>query len=129
MKTLRFGVSRSVAAAVVLAALALPAAAQNAGQSMPTDAAATPGMNMNAPGMNMNMGGGQGPAMNMPRMQGMRCPMMHQKRCGMMRHRGGMHMLPMPRLPPGNDKLQLQMEAEILQKIGEIQGKYASQLP
>ncbi len=124
MKTLRSGVSRSLAAAVVLAALALPAAAQTAGESTPMDAAAPQGMNM-------NMGGGQGPAMGMPRMQGMRCPMMHDKRCGMMRHRGtGMsRMLPMPRLPPGNDKLQLQMEAEILQKIGEIQGKYASQLP
>ena len=34
-----------------------------------------------------------------------------------------------PRLPPGHDKLQLQMEAEILQMVGEIQAKYASQLP
>lgn len=63
-------------------------------------------------------------------MSGMKMHHMHGKRCPMMRGHGGMpQMLHMPRLPPGNDKLQLQMEAEILQKIGEIQGKYANQLP
>jgi len=46
---------------------------------------------------------------------------------GMMQ--GGMvgHML--PQLPPGNEKLQLQMQAEILQKTGEIMRKYADQIP
>ncbi len=33
-----------------------------------------------------------------------------------------------PRLPEGNDKLQLKMEAEVYQKIGEIMAKYAEQL-
>lgn len=39
---------------------------------------------------------------------------------------GGMmgHML--PQLPPGNEKLQLQMHAEVMQKIGEIEAKYAN---
>ena len=33
-----------------------------------------------------------------------------------------------PRLPPGNEKLQLKMRAEIMQKTGEILSKYADQL-
>lgn len=37
---------------------------------------------------------------------------------------GGM----MPQLPPGNEKLQVQMQAEIMQKVGEIAGKYAAQV-
>lgn len=58
----------------------------------------------------------------------------HGKRCAMhdkMMSRG--HHMPqmimIPRLPHGNDKLQLQMHAEILQKVGEIEAKYAAQLP
>lgn len=41
---------------------------------------------------------------------------------------GGMtgHML--PQLPPGNEKLQLQMHAEMLQKMGEIVARYADQI-
>ena len=45
---------------------------------------------------------------------------------GMMGHGmmgGGM----MPQLPPGNEKLQVQMHAEIMQKVGEIVAKYAAQ--
>ena len=37
-------------------------------------------------------------------------------------------MIMMPRLPAGNEKLELEMHAEILQKIGEIEAKYAAQL-
>jgi hypothetical protein len=49
-------------------------------------------------------------------MQGMMsgCPMMG----------GGM----MPQLPPGNEKLQLQMWGEMMQKMGEIASKYAVQV-
>lgn len=36
------------------------------------------------------------------------------------------HML--PQLPPGNEKLQLQMQAEMMQKMGEIVAKYAAQI-
>lgn len=43
----------------------------------------------------------------------------------MMRARGGHAM---PQLPPGNEKLQLQMHAEIMQKVGEILSKYAAQV-
>lgn len=41
---------------------------------------------------------------------------------------GGMtgHML--PQLPPGNEKLQLQMQAEMMQKMGEVVSKYAAQI-
>lgn len=38
------------------------------------------------------------------------------------------HMVPLPSLPSGNAKLELQMQAEVLQKVGEILGKYAAQV-
>jgi hypothetical protein len=72
------------------------------------------GMPMEHQGM---MGGGGmmgGEMMNM---------MQHCER--MMGSRGGHAM---PQLPPGNEKLQLQMHAEVMQKVGEILGKYAAQL-
>lgn len=34
----------------------------------------------------------------------------------------------MPQLPAGNEKLQLQMRAEMMQKMGEILGKYADKI-
>ncbi len=34
----------------------------------------------------------------------------------------------MPQLPPGNEKLQLQMQAEIMQRVGEILNKYAAKV-
>jgi hypothetical protein len=34
----------------------------------------------------------------------------------------------MPQLPPGNAKLQLQMHAEMMQKMGEVLAKYAAQI-
>ena len=50
-------------------------------------------------------------------------------------HKGGMmgearmpHMVPLPSLPAGNAKLQLQMQAEIMQQVGEILAKYAAQV-
>ena len=57
----------------------------------------------------------------------MGCPMMSGGMGGAMR--GGM-MGPrsMAAFPPGNEKLQLQMQAEIMQKVGEIMAKYASQI-
>ena len=56
-----------------------------------------------------------------------KCPMMQ---------RGGMHgmegmmerVIHIPALPPGNEKLQLMMQAEILQKVGEVEAKYAAQI-
>lgn len=37
---------------------------------------------------------------------------------------GGM----MPQMPPGNEKLQFQMHAEMMQKMGEIAAKYAERI-
>lgn len=34
----------------------------------------------------------------------------------------------MPKLPPGNEKLEAQMHAEMMQKMGEIAGRYADRL-
>ena len=98
-------------------ALTLALAAPLALAADPAPAAQSAAEPATGPGGMMGMGGGMGSGK-----MGKRCRM-H----GMM---GGMGaMLHMPRLPPGNDKLQMQMEAEILQKIGEIQAKYAAQLP
>ena len=36
--------------------------------------------------------------------------------------------LAVPKLPPGNEKLALQMRAEMMQKTGEIAGRYAGQI-
>jgi hypothetical protein len=57
-------------------------------------------------------------------MQG--CPMMSGGMMGggMMQGRGSSLI---PQLPPGNEKLQAQMTAEIMQKAGEIASKYAAQ--
>ena len=68
---------------------------------------------------------------------GQRCEEMKGKRCDMEKMEHGMMgrgphmpggMVMIPRLPPGNEKAQLQMEAEIHQKLGEILSKYAAQL-
>lgn len=80
-----------------------------------------------------DLGGGMGPGT----MQGM--PGGGMRRCRMMQGGtmggGGMmgagmmdRMIHIPRLPPGNEKLQLMMQAEILQKVGEVQAKYAAQI-
>ena len=92
-----------------LFASAMAAAQQPGAKPMP----GREGMPMEPPGM---MGGGMmgGGMMNM---------MQHCER--MMGARGGHAM---PQLPPGNEKLQLQMHAEIMQKVGEILGKYAAQV-
>lgn len=34
----------------------------------------------------------------------------------------------MPHLPPGNEKLEFQMHAEMMQKMGEIAAKYAERI-
>ena len=49
--------------------------------------------------------------------------------CPMMSGTGGASGIAglIPQLPPGNEKLQAQMQAEIMQKAGEIAAKYAAQ--
>ena len=66
-------------------------------------------------------------------MQGKGCDMEKMGKMGHGMMMGpGPHMpgglLMVPRLPPGNEKAQLQMEAEIHQKLAEILSKYADQL-
>jgi hypothetical protein len=48
--------------------------------------------------------------------------------CGQMMNARG-PMSGMPKLPPGNEKLQLQMQAEMMQKMGEILSSYAARIP
>ena len=48
------------------------------------------------------------------------------QQCERMMGARGAHAI--PQLPPGNEKLQLQMHAEIMQRVGEILAKYAAQV-
>jgi hypothetical protein len=98
----------TLALALALALASPMAPAADTAPAAPPALAAGPG-----PGGMQGMGGGR---------MGKRCEMQGMK------HAMGPR-VPMPRLPPGHEKLQMQMEAEILQKIGEIQAKYAAQLP
>ena len=89
--------------------------------------AARPGMNMNRPGMPMQpgmMGGeagkGGGSMMDMMGMMNTCQTMMGKGAMG----GDSMHM----KLPPGNEKLELQMHAEMMQKMGEIAGRYAEKI-
>lgn len=66
-------------------------------------------------GQASGMMSGQGMGGMMDMMQG--CPMM----------RGGGH--GMPHLPPGNEKLELQMHADMMKAMGDILAKYAARLP
>jgi hypothetical protein len=76
------------------------------------------------------------PSTNMPGMgqmgmdQGMmRGGMMQGEMMGMMNEcKEMMSSSTMPRLPPGNTKLELQMRAEMMQKMGEILAKYADRI-
>ena len=90
---------RAAVATLFLAASALPAAAQTDPHQHET------------PGMM----GGQDMGGMMRMMQG--CPMMQ----------GGGHAL--PHLPPGNEKLELQMHADMMKAMGDIMAKYAARLP
>jgi hypothetical protein len=47
------------------------------------------------------------------------------ERCNRMMGSG---MTGMPQLPPGNAKLELQMQAEIMQRVGEVMAKYAAKV-
>ncbi|MEO7812789.1 MAG: hypothetical protein ABIR73_12195 [Usitatibacter sp.] len=76
-----------------------------------------------APSMGMHHGAGMGGMMSMMDS----CDrMMHGDNDRMMQ--GGSMGQTTPQLPPGNDKLQLQMQAEIMQKTGEIVSRYAARI-
>lgn len=71
--------------------------------------------------MDMDHGMMSGRTMHDGMMQGGMMDMM--KGCGQM-----MNNPMMPELPAGNAKLQLQMRAEMMQKMGEILGRYADKI-
>lgn len=94
-----------------------------------------PGMGNMAMDHGMQQGGMQQGGMQGGDMAGMRNggamqgPMMRGGMMNMMKERGQMRSgSMMPQLPPGNEKLQLQMQAEMMQKMGEILGKYAEKI-
>ena len=97
-----------IAATVIAAALAFSAWSLGAADR---DKPATQGMQgmQGMPGMHGMMSGG--------------CPMMGSGMMG-----GPMAGAAIPQLPPGNEKLQLQMWGEMMQKVGEIASKYATQV-
>jgi hypothetical protein len=107
--------SRVLPAALLIATLGASAAEPD-GSRRPMEGQRAPGM--------QGMQGMQGMHGMMDMMQN--CPMMAGQGGSMMRGHGA-HMGMMPRLPPGNEKLQLQMHGEIMQKVGEILMKYAAQ--
>jgi hypothetical protein len=111
--------NRTLRIAVAAASLAmLGAAAPATAQTDPHQhEQATPGAGPQGMG-GMGMGGmmgGQDMGGMMRMMQG--CPMMQ----------GGGHGL--PHLPPGNEKLELQMHADMMKAMGDILAKYAARLP
>jgi hypothetical protein len=70
------------------------------------------------------------PPMDMQGMDGMKMDggmMEMMSACSRMMQGGSTGHVP-AQLPPGNEKLQLQMHAEMLQKLGEIEAKYAAQI-
>ena len=110
---------RAAVATLFLAAAALPAAAQTDPHQHETPGAPAGKPGAGPQGMGgMGMGGmmgGQDMGGMMRMMQG--CPMMQ----------GGGHGL--PHLPPGNEKLELQMHADMMKAMGDILAKYAARLP
>ena len=99
----------SLAAGLGVLGVAVPAAAQS-------DSSRDQGMHGMPGGMGPGMGmGGQGMGGMMGMMQGCRQMM------------GGGHDL--PHLPPGNEKLELQMHADMMKAMGDILAKYAARLP
>ena len=60
-------------------------------------------------------------------MEGMAGMMDMMGTCNRMMQGGIMGQM-MPQLPAGNEKLQLQMQAEMMQKMGEVAAKYAAQI-
>lgn len=104
--------------AIALLVAVLPTQAQDQGGDKAEDHAhaTTPSAGGGMPGM--------GPMGMMGMMRGGAgggCPMMDGRM-------GGMGMMGMPTLPPGNEKLQLQMQAEMMQKMGETLAKYAARV-
>ena len=111
---------RSLRTSIVIAALAGTSAAGIAWAQSDTQS---------HPGMQGGMGGhgmmGRSDQSGMRGMMGMMqgCPMM-QGAGGSGGAHGGM-----PHLPPGNEKLELQMHADMMRAMSDILSKYAARLP
>lgn len=88
------------------------------------------GMMGGSGGMKGMMGGGEGmEGMDgMDGMGGMMGMMNMMQMCERMMGGATMGGAAMPQLPPGNEKLQFQMQAEMMQKMGEIAAKYADRI-
>lgn len=79
-------------------------------------------------GERMPMGQGMMGHGGMMGQDGMMSMMGMMQHCQKMLGGAGMAGTLVPQLPPGNDKLQLKMQAEIMQKVGEIAARYADQV-
>src|SRR5689334_25299679 len=120
---LRKAIATAGLAALAAFAVALPAAAQSDAHEHDQGAPAARGpQGPGGPGM------GMGPGMMGD--QRMMMEMMMQN-CRQMMQGGGMGMgaRGLPRLPEGNDKLELQMHADMMKAMGDIMAKYAARLP
>jgi len=102
----------SLRARIVIAALAA-----SFGALTVAGIAAAQSESQRGPGMQGGMGGQGGMGSMMGMMQG----------CRDMMQSGGGH--GMPHLPPGNEKLELQMHADMMRAIADVLGKYAARLP
>jgi hypothetical protein len=82
------------------------------------------------PGAGMHGGRGMGAMGGMQEMEGMGGMMGMMDMMGSCSRmmQGGSMAHGIPQLPPGNAKLQLQMHAEMMQKMGETLAKYAAQI-
>lgn len=87
------------------------------------------------PGMHRGMMGDSGPMMgnmdmkDMKDRKDMKGMMGMMGSCQGMMDKGGMQGNPSSiRLPPGNEKLEFQMHAEMMQKMGEIAARYADRI-
>lgn len=109
---------RKLAVATVLSAALMAGTGWSMAQEKPQPA--KPGAGMRGMEGMQGMQGmeGMGGMMGMMDMMGS-CNRMMQ---------GGSMAHGMPQLPPGNAKLQLQMHAEMMQKMGEVLAKYAAQV-
>lgn len=123
----------------ILATLLSAALLTGSGWSIAADKpeSGKPGMGMHSvqgmggkEGMGMHGGQGMGGKEGMGGMQGMggMMGMMDMMGSHSRKMRGDSVTHGIPQLPPGNVKLQLQMHAEMMQKMGEILAKYAAQI-
>jgi len=112
---------RKLAVAAVLSAALMAGSGWSMAQEKPQPA--KPGAGMRGMEGMQGMQGMQG----MEGMGGMMGMMDMMGSCNRMMQ-GGSMAHGMPQLPPGNAKLQLQMHAEMMQKMGEVLARYAAQV-